>query len=98
MSNDTKRLSIDEVTGMVAELAGLTKKDTKIVINAYGDVLSRELANGSKVYVPEVGTLSTRQRKVLTGGPKVPAKDRKTAEVTVVAFKASKGLKEKVRQ
>ena len=93
----SSRLPIDELVSKVAELAGLTKKDTKNVLSSFGAVVKSELAAGSKVYIPEVGSLKTRTRKALSGGPKAEAKDRKVVEVTTVAFRASRGLKDEVR-
>lgn len=93
----SNRLPVDELVAKVADVSGLTKKDTKVVLNALGGVVKAELAAGSKVYIPEVGSLKTRTRKALSGGPNAPAKDRKVVEVTTIAFKASRGLKEEVR-
>lgn len=92
------RLTIDELTSMVSELSGMTKKDTKIVLTSLGNVAIRELRAGRKVYIPEIGALTTRERVVLLGGPNVEIKDRKKATVKVLNFRASRGLKQAVRQ
>lgn len=56
-----------ELVGRVAEVAGLTKKDTEKVINAFVDVVQQALAKGEPVGILGFGTFLVRERAAREG-------------------------------
>ncbi|HHY35290.1 MAG TPA: HU family DNA-binding protein [Firmicutes bacterium] len=56
-----------ELVGRVAEVAGLTKKDTEKVINAFVDVVQEALAKGESVGILGFGTFLVRDRAAREG-------------------------------
>ncbi|MBE3520121.1 MAG: HU family DNA-binding protein [Firmicutes bacterium] len=56
-----------ELVARVAEVAGLTKKDTEKVINAFIDVVQEALAKGESVGILGFGTFLVRNRAAREG-------------------------------
>ena len=85
-----------ELTAIVAEKAGLTKKDADAAISAVVDAITEALVNGDKVQFVGFGTFEVRERGARTG------KNPRTGEVIEIAackqpaFKAGKALKDAV--
>ncbi len=85
-----------ELTAIVAEKAGLTKKDADAAITAVVDAITEALVNGDKVQFVGFGTFEVRERGARTG------KNPRTGEVIEIAackqpaFKAGKALKDAV--
>ncbi len=85
-----------ELTAIVAEKAGLTKKDADAAISAVIDAITEALVNGDKVQFVGFGTFEVRERGARTG------KNPRTGEVIEIAackqpaFKAGKALKDAV--
>ena len=85
-----------EFIDAVAEKSGLTKKDSKIAVDAVLDTLTEALAKKDSVAFLGFGTFTTADRAARTA--KVPGTD-KTVNVpatTVAKFKVGKALKEAV--
>lgn len=56
-----------ELIGKVAEVSGMTKKDTEKVINAFIDVVEGALAQGDTVAILGFGTFLARERPAREG-------------------------------
>ena len=80
----------------VSEETGLTKKDSEAAVNAFIDVVTRELAAGKTVQLTGFGTFEVRSRKEKTCI--VPqTKEKVTVPATKTpAFKPGKALKDAV--
>ena len=85
-----------EFVQIVAEKAGLSKKDTQKVIDAALEVITETLKKGDDVAFIGFGTFTTAQRAAREA--KVPGTDRvvKVPATKVVKFKVGKKLKEAV--
>ena len=85
-----------EFIGVIAEKAGVSKKDTEAVYDAVWDAIIESLKAGEKVQVTGFGTFEVRER------PDRVAKNPRTGESVNVeaskspAFKASKSLKDSI--
>ena len=85
-----------ELAAIVAEKAGLTKKDADAAITAVIDAITDALVKGDKVQFVGFGTFEVRERGARTG------KNPRTGEVIEIAackqpaFKAGKALKDAV--
>ena len=86
----------NEFNDAVAEKSGLTKKDSKIAVDAVLDTLTEALSKKETVAFIGFGTFTTASREARVA--KVPGTD-KTVNVpatTVAKFKVGKALKEAV--
>ena len=85
-----------ELAAIVAEKAGLTKKDADAAISAVVEAITEALVKGDKVQFVGFGTFEVRERGARTG------KNPRTGEVIEIAackapaFKAGKALKDAV--
>lgn len=86
-----------ELISVVAEKAGLTKKDTEKVVNAVFDGISDALAQGDKVQVIGFGTFDVRERKSREGRNPATGDTITIPAVKVPVFKAGKALKDNVK-
>ena len=86
-----------ELISVVAENAGLTKKDTEKVVNAVFDGISDALAKGDKVQVIGFGTFDVRERKSREGRNPATGDTITIPAVKVPVFKAGKALKDNVK-
>lgn len=85
-----------EFIDAISTKTGLTKKDTKAVIDAALETITETLAKGEQVALIGFGTFSVKARNARTA--KVPGTD-KTVDVpatTVAKFKVGSNLKLKV--
>lgn len=85
-----------EFIDAVASKAGLTKKDTKIAVDAVIEIITEQLSSGNEVAFVGFGTFKTVKKAARTA--KVPGTN-KTVEVpatTGAKFKAGKALKDAV--
>ena len=85
-----------ELISSVAKTAGVSKKDTEQVLNAFFSTVQETLKQNDKVQLPGFGTFETRQRAARTGMNPQTKKPVAIPAVTVPAFKAGKGLKDSV--
>ena len=85
-----------ELVAVVAENAGLTKKDAERVLNAAIDAITASLVRGEKVQLSGFGTFETKDREERIGR-NPHTKEAVTIPATrVPAFKASKALKDTI--
>ena len=86
-----------EFIGVIAEKAGVSKKDTEAVYDALWASIAENLKAGEKVQVTGFGTFEVRER------PERVAKNPRTGESVKVAaskapaFKAGKALKDSIQ-
>ena len=85
-----------ELTGIVAERTGLTKKDTERVLNAAIDAVTEALVKGEKVQISGFGAFETKTRKPSIGRNPHTKEAIEIPATRVPAFKASKVLKDTV--
>ncbi|MEC9484790.1 MAG: HU family DNA-binding protein [Candidatus Izemoplasma sp.] len=86
-----------ELIAKVAEVSGLTKKDSELALNTTLDVIKDSLVSGEKVVLTGFGTFEVRHRKARVGhNPRTNEKIQIPAQKSP-AFKAGKVLKEAVR-
>ena len=85
-----------ELITAMAEVSGVSKKDTEAVLKAFTDVIAEELKKGEKVQLVGFGTFEVSERAARTG-----RNPQTGAEMTIAAskapkFKAGKALKDSV--
>ena len=85
-----------ELVAVVAESAGLTKKDTERVINAAIDAITASLVKGEKVQLSGFGTFETKEREARIGRNPHTKEEIHIPATRVPGFKASKALKDLV--
>ncbi|MBS3887042.1 MAG: HU family DNA-binding protein [Dethiobacter sp.] len=86
-----------ELISVVAEKAGLTKKDTEKVVNEVFEGISAALAQGDKVQIIGFGTFDVRERKAREGRNPATGDAITIPAVKVPVFKAGKALKDNVK-
>ncbi len=90
-----------ELRDALANKTGLTKKDSEAAINALfgtdrGGIIASALRQGKRVQVTGFGSFETRRRKARKGRNPQTGKEIQIKAGTYPAFKAGKGLKERV--
>ncbi len=86
-----------ELVSVVAEKAGMTKKDTEKVVNAVFESITGALNKGEKVQLIGFGTFDLRTRKAREGRNPATGDTIQIPEATVPVFKAGKALRESVK-
>ena len=87
-----------ELTAIVAEKAGLTKKDADKAVNAFVDAVTEGLVKGEKIVLVGFGSIETKQRAARKGKNPQTGAEINIPASTVPAFKAGRGLKEAVNK
>ena len=85
-----------ELVAIVAEKAGLTKKDADKALSAVVEAITEALAKGDKVQLVGFGTFDVRERAARTG---LNPRTKETIEIPASkqpAFKAGQALKDAV--
>ena len=85
-----------ELVSIVAESAGLTKKDAERVINASIDAITAALVKGDKVQLSGFGTFEAKEREARMGRNPHTKEAIEIPATRVPAFKASKALKDMI--
>ena len=85
-----------ELIAIAAERAGLTKKDTERVLNAYLDAITTALCQGEKVQISGFGTFEVKDREPRVGRNPHTKEAIEIPATRVPVFKASKALKDTV--
>lgn len=86
-----------ELVDLVAEKAGMSKKDSETAVKAVLDSITDGLVQGNKVQLVGFGTFEVRQRKAREGRNPATGEKIKINALKVPAFKPGKALKEKVK-
>ena len=88
---------MEELVELVAEKAGITKKDSEGAVTAIIEGIADTLAKGDKVQLVGFGTFEVRHRQAREGRNPSTGDAIKIAAQNVPAFKAGKALKEMVK-
>jgi len=86
-----------ELVDLVAERAGLSKKDSETALKAVLDGITEALMQGDKVQLVGFGTFEVRQRKAREGRNPATGERISIQALKVPAFKTGKALKDKVK-
>lgn len=86
-----------ELVDLVAEKAGMSKKDSEKAVKAVLDSITDGLVRGDKVQLVGFGTFEVRSRKEREGRNPATGEKIKIKALKVPAFKPGKALKEKVK-
>ena len=88
----------NEIIAVVAEKAGVSKKDASKVVDALFGTITEELSNGSPVRFTGFGTFETRVRAARQGKNPRTGEILEIPEAKVPAFKAGRGLRDAVNK
>ncbi len=86
-----------DLVGLVAEKADLSKKDSEAAVAAVIDGITDTLAKGDKVQLVGFGTFEVRHRQAREGRNPSTGEAIKIAAQKVPAFKAGKALRDQVK-
>lgn len=85
-----------ELIAVVAQSAGLTKKDAERVMNAAFDAMTAALVKGEKVQLSGFGTFEVKEREARIGRNPHTKEAIDIPATRVPVFKASKALKDNI--
>lgn len=85
-----------ELVVQVAEVTGLSKKDSEAAINAVVETIQKSLKSGEKVAIAGFGTFDVSNRKARTGRNPQTGEEIKIAASKNPKFKAGKSFKEMI--
>lgn len=86
-----------ELIATMAEISGVSKKDTELVLNAFIDTVQKTLKHDGKVQIPGFGSFEVRERAARSGRNPLTGEAIEIAAAKVPAFKAGKGLKDAIQ-
>ena len=86
-----------ELISSVAKTAGVSKKDTEQVLNAFFSTVQETLKQNDKVQLPGFGTFEVRERAARTGRNPHTGETIEIAAAKVPAFTPGKGLKDAIQ-
>lgn len=86
-----------ELIASMAEISGVSKKDTEQVLNAFTAAVEKALKRDDKVQLPGFGTFEVRERAARTGRNPHTGEAIEIAAAKVPAFKAGKSLKDAIQ-
>ena len=86
-----------ELVSSVAEIAGVGKKDTEQVLNAFFNTVQETLKQNDKVQIPGFGIFEVRERAARTGRNPHTGETIEIAAAKVPAFKPGKVLKDAIQ-
>ena len=85
-----------DLIAVVAQSAGLTKKDSERVLNAAFDAMTAALVKGEKVQLSGFGTFEIKEREARIGRNPHTKEAIEIPATKVPVFKPSKALKDNV--
>ncbi len=83
-----------ELIAAMAEVSGVSKKDTEAVLKAFTEVVSTELKKGEKIQLVGFGTFEVSERAAREGRNPLTGEAMKIAAAKAPKFKAGKALKD----
>jgi len=83
-----------EFVDIVAEKAGLTKKDAAAAVAAFTEAVTDAMVAGDKLSLPGFGTFEVSERAARTGRNPLTGEEIKIAASKSAKFKAGKALKD----
>ena len=87
-----------QLVAAMSEKTGTTKKAVDTLLNAFLDVVTEELKNGSDIQLVGFGSFSVKTRAARKGHNPITKEEIKIPACKSIAFKAGKGLKEIVNK
>ena len=88
----------DTLIELMAQAAGISKKDAESALIAFVDEVTKALTQGDKVTITGFGTFSVSERAPREGvNPQNPSEKIQIPAVKVPKFKAGKSLKDAVK-
>lgn len=81
----------------IASQSGVSKKDVGVILDAFEDVVTKEITSGNKVSLTGFGTFSVTERKAREGVNPQTGEKIQIPATKVPKFKAGKTLKDAVR-
>lgn len=85
-----------ELVAVIAEKAGISKKDAEAALKAFTETVSEELAKGEKITLVGFGTFEISERGERTGRNPQTGEEMKLPASKLPKFKAGKALKDAV--
>lgn len=85
-----------DLINAIAEKGEFTKKKTEIMLNAFLETISQELARGNTIRIIPFGTFEVRKREARMGRNPRTGEEIKIKARNVPVFKPGKGLKDVV--
>jgi len=89
----TTKIGKTELTDMIGDRAGLTKKDAASALSAVLDIMGEALRSGQTIGLPGVGTLSVKATAARTGVKPGTAEKIQIPAGKKVSFKVAADLK-----
>ena len=86
-----------ELVSSVAEIAGVSKKDTEQVLNAFFSTVQETLKQNDKVQIPGFGSFEVRERAARTGRNPQTKETIEIAASKQPVFKAGQALKNAIK-
>ena len=86
-----------ELVAIIADKAGIAKKDAEKALAAFVDTVADELKKGEKIQLVGFGTFEVRERAARTGINPQTGKSIEIAASKNPVFKAGKALKDAVK-
>ena len=87
-----------ELVSELSEEVGLTKKESKVVVDALFGCITRGMVNDGEVNIPPFGKFKVKERAARKGRNPQTGEDLDIPAKMVPKFTASKGLKEAVAE
>lgn len=85
-----------ELIAAMAEVSGVSKKDTEAVLKAFTEVVSSELKKGEKIQLIGFGTFEVSERSAREGRNPATGEVMTIAAAKAPKFKAGKALKDMI--
>ena len=85
-----------ELVAAMAEVSGVSKKDTEAVLKAFTEVVSNELKKGEKIQLVGFGTFEVAERAAREGRNPATGEAMQIAAAKAPKFKPGKALKDMI--
>lgn len=85
-----------ELIAAMAEVSGVSKKDTEAVLKAFTEVVSNELKKGEKIQLIGFGTFEVSERAAREGRNPATSEAMQISAARAPKFKAGKALKDMI--
>lgn len=86
-----------DLVSAMAEVTGMTKKDTAVAVDAFIEVVSETLEKGEDVALVGFGTFKVKERAARKGRNPQSGEEIDIPASNVVSFKVGKTLKDAVK-
>lgn len=85
-----------ELVAAMADLSGLSRKDSESALKAFTEVVTQELTKGNKIQLVGFGTFEVSERAARTGRNPQTGAEMQIPASKAPKFKAGKALKDAV--